>query len=210
MNSNEQSNHEQGNKKGQEEEQTQQRMKKELEELIQLLIELLLKMLRNEYQNRSMENATYQERDNEEWELQNEFYSQFMADPKNSNDTFHNFEQKYEREYSQQQENEDQQQQEPQKEQSQEEEKDYYKTLGINRNAEPRDIRKAFLKQSLANHPDKVDNSNPAAVEEATQKFKEINIAYGCLSEPSKRENYDNANLNAGSNYSSPKPSPFT
>lgn len=63
--------------------------------------------------------------------------------------------------------------------------KDYYKTLGISKGATDEDIKKAYKKQALKWHPDK---NKSAAAEE---KFKEIAEAYEVLSDPKKREIYD-------------------
>uniref|UniRef100_A0A8C6TTR2 DnaJ heat shock protein family (Hsp40) member B4 n=1 Tax=Neogobius melanostomus TaxID=47308 RepID=A0A8C6TTR2_9GOBI len=63
--------------------------------------------------------------------------------------------------------------------------KDYYKTLGISKGATEDDIKKAYRKQALKWHPDK--NKSPVAEE----KFKEIAEAYEVLSDPKKREVYD-------------------
>ena len=64
---------------------------------------------------------------------------------------------------------------------------DYYEILGINRNASEDDIKKAYKKLAIINHPDK----NPDNQEEAEKKFKEIAGAYAILSDPIKRRNYD-------------------
>uniref|UniRef100_A0A3Q3JYR7 J domain-containing protein n=1 Tax=Monopterus albus TaxID=43700 RepID=A0A3Q3JYR7_MONAL len=63
--------------------------------------------------------------------------------------------------------------------------KDYYKTLGISKGATDEDIKKAYRKQALKWHPDK---NKSAAAEE---KFKEIAEAYEVLSDPKKRDIYD-------------------
>lgn len=63
--------------------------------------------------------------------------------------------------------------------------KDYYKILGINRNATDDEIKKAYRKLALKYHPDK--NRSPGAEE----KFKEIAEAYEVLSDSKKREVYD-------------------
>lgn len=63
--------------------------------------------------------------------------------------------------------------------------KDYYKTLGIAKGATDDDIKKAYRKQALKWHPDK----NKSAV--AEEKFKELAEAYEVLSDPKKREIYD-------------------
>ena len=59
---------------------------------------------------------------------------------------------------------------------------DYYKTLGVPRNAQAEEIKKAYRKLARTHHPD-------AGGDEA--KFKEINEAYEVLSDPKKREMYD-------------------
>ncbi|MEC4675513.1 MAG: molecular chaperone DnaJ [Nitrospirota bacterium] len=64
--------------------------------------------------------------------------------------------------------------------------KDYYKVLGISEDATEIEIKKAFRKLALKHHPDR--NSGDKAAEE---KFKEINEAYSCISDPEKRAHYD-------------------
>lgn len=64
--------------------------------------------------------------------------------------------------------------------------KDYYKVLGVDRNATQDELKKAFRQLALKHHPDR--NQGDKAAEE---KFKEINEAYTCLSDEQKRANYD-------------------
>lgn len=64
--------------------------------------------------------------------------------------------------------------------------KDYYRILGVSRDATDEEIKKAFRRLALKYHPDR----NPDD-KEAEEKFKEINEAYACLSDPQKRANYD-------------------
>lgn len=64
--------------------------------------------------------------------------------------------------------------------------KDYYRILGVNRNASPEEIRQAYRKLAKQYHPDR--NPGDKAAEE---KFKEINEAYQVLSDPQKRAHYD-------------------
>lgn len=63
--------------------------------------------------------------------------------------------------------------------------KDYYKILGVEKNATTDDIKKAFKKLAKVHHPDanKGDNNDT--------KFKEINEAYEVLKDPEKRAKYD-------------------
>jgi len=64
--------------------------------------------------------------------------------------------------------------------------KDYYKILGINRDANPEDIKKAYRKLALQYHPDR----NPDD-KEAEEKFKDVAEAYDVLSNPDKKLRYD-------------------
>ena len=64
----------------------------------------------------------------------------------------------------------------------------YYDILGINKNASDEEIRKSYKKLAVKWHPDK----NPDNKEESEKKFKEISEAYQVLSDPQKKEIYDN------------------
>lgn len=61
--------------------------------------------------------------------------------------------------------------------------KDYYKILGIEKNASPDEIKKAFKKLAMQYHPDRPGGDEA--------KFKEINEAYQVLSDTEKRQRYD-------------------
>jgi len=63
--------------------------------------------------------------------------------------------------------------------------KDYYKTLGVSKNASAEEIKKAYRKLARQHHPDV--NKKP----EAEKRFKEINEANEVLSDPEKRKRYD-------------------
>lgn len=63
---------------------------------------------------------------------------------------------------------------------------DYYAILGVSPEASPEEIKKAFRKLALETHPDR-NPGDPAAEE----RFKKINEAYGVLSDPEKRAEYD-------------------
>lgn len=65
--------------------------------------------------------------------------------------------------------------------------KDYYKILGISRDADANTIKRAFKKLSLKYHPDK----NKKDPETAKKKFVEIANAYEVLSDPEKKKIYD-------------------
>ena len=62
--------------------------------------------------------------------------------------------------------------------------KDYYNILNVSRTASQDDIKKAYRKMAHQYHPDKQGGNE--------SKFKEVNEAYQVLSDPKKRESYDN------------------
>lgn len=64
--------------------------------------------------------------------------------------------------------------------------RDYYEVLGVGKNADAKEIKKAYRKLALKYHPDK--NPNDKAAEE---KFKEAAEAYEVLSSPDKKQRYD-------------------
>lgn len=64
--------------------------------------------------------------------------------------------------------------------------KDYYKVLGVDKNADEKAIKKAYRQLARKYHPDK----NPGD-KEAEQRFKEISEAYAVLSDAEKRKKYD-------------------
>lgn len=68
---------------------------------------------------------------------------------------------------------------------------DYYSVLGVSKNASPDDIKKAFRKQAKKYHPD-ANRNDP----NAEARFKEVNEAYEVLSDPQKRQQYDNFGAN--------------
>ncbi len=67
-------------------------------------------------------------------------------------------------------------------------EKDYYKSLGVTKDASQADIKKTYRKLARELHPDK----NPGNAE-AEARFKEVSEAYDVLSDPAKRKEYDEA-----------------
>ncbi|MDA8337790.1 MAG: DnaJ domain-containing protein, partial [Nitrospiraceae bacterium] len=71
--------------------------------------------------------------------------------------------------------------------------KDYYKIIGVSRNATQDEIKKAFRQLALKYHPDRNQGDK-----EAEEKFKEINEAYTCLGDAEKRAHYDRYGTSEG------------
>lgn len=69
--------------------------------------------------------------------------------------------------------------------------KDYYKTLGVSKNASQDEIKKAYRKLAVKYHPDKNPDNK-----ETENKFKDINEAYEVLKDPGKRKKYDQLGSN--------------
>jgi curved DNA-binding protein len=63
---------------------------------------------------------------------------------------------------------------------------DYYKILGVAKDASTEEIKKAYRKLALKYHPDRNQGNK-----ESEEKFKEANEAYAVLSDPEKRKQYD-------------------
>ena len=63
--------------------------------------------------------------------------------------------------------------------------RDYYEVLGVERNAAPDQIKRAFRQAALKYHPDRNKEAG------AENKFKEVSEAYEVLSDPEKRNRYD-------------------
>ena len=75
--------------------------------------------------------------------------------------------------------------------------KDYYKVLGVEKNASEDDIKSAYRKLAKKYHPD-LNKDNP----EAAEKFKEVNEAYEVLGDETKRKNYDQFGSADGAGFS--------
>jgi curved DNA-binding protein len=71
--------------------------------------------------------------------------------------------------------------------------KDYYKILGVPRNASQEDIKKSFRKLARQYHPDVAKDKKGGE-----EKFKEINEAYEVLGDPKNRGKYDNLGVDGG------------
>tara|TARA_Y200000002_G_scaffold44114_2_gene31976 strand:- start:7455 stop:8318 length:864 start_codon:yes stop_codon:yes gene_type:complete len=60
---------------------------------------------------------------------------------------------------------------------------DYYDILGVSKSASDKELKSAYKRKSMEHHPDRTGGSD--------EKFKEINEAYSALSDPEKRQMYD-------------------
>lgn len=78
--------------------------------------------------------------------------------------------------------------------------KDYYATLGVDRDASPEDIKRAYRKLARKFHPDVSTESDAEA------RFKDVGEAYEVLKDPEKRAAYDNlgSNWRAGQDFTPP------
>src|ERR1700678_2237057 len=72
-------------------------------------------------------------------------------------------------------------------------EPDYYKALGVGKNASDEEIKKAYRKLARKYHPDRNQGDK-----QAEERFKEISLAHDVLSDAEKRREYDRGGAFAG------------
>ena len=68
--------------------------------------------------------------------------------------------------------------------------RDYYAILGIDKNADEKEIKRAYKKMAMKYHPDRNSESEESK-KMAEKKFIDVNDAYSVLSDPKKRSMYD-------------------
>ena len=76
----------------------------------------------------------------------------------------------------------------------------YYRILGVSKDAEEEEIKKAYRKFAIKLHPDK--NKAP----QSSEAFKKVSAAYACLTDPKKREFYDLTGQEPGNSQSAEEP----
>lgn len=84
--------------------------------------------------------------------------------------------------------------------------RDFYRILGVKRNANDQEIKRAYRKLALKYHPDRVSDDEK---DEAQQKFQDVAAAYETLSDPEKRKIYDQVGETDGTGAGQPQPDTF-
>jgi len=69
--------------------------------------------------------------------------------------------------------------------------KDYYKMLGLSKDATEDEIKKAYRQHALKHHPDRHSSATEEIRKTEEKKFKDIGEAYGVLSDAKKKARYD-------------------
>ena len=69
--------------------------------------------------------------------------------------------------------------------------RDYYEVLGVDKNVNDDELKKAYRKMAIKYQPDRQQGKSDAEKKEAEEKFKEAAEAYDVLSDPNKRARYD-------------------
>lgn len=79
------------------------------------------------------------------------------------------------------------------------ERKDYYKILKVSKDADDKEIKKAYRKQAMLHHPDRHSGESEEKKANEEKLFKDVNEAFSVLSDPKKKQMYDNGqDLNGG------------
>ena len=69
--------------------------------------------------------------------------------------------------------------------------RDYYEILGVSKTATDAEIKSAYRKMAVKYHPDRQQDKSEAEKKQAEELFKEAAEAYSVLSDPQKRQRYD-------------------
>lgn len=84
--------------------------------------------------------------------------------------------------------------------------KDWYKILGVERNAQEADLKRAYKLQAVKWHPDKWAHCTDEEKKAAEDTFKEVGEAFAILSDPQKRQAFDSGRLDNESDFQSGGP----
>merc|ERR1712129_441527 len=76
--------------------------------------------------------------------------------------------------------------------------KNYYKILGIEKDATEKEIKKGFRKMAMKWHPDRFATKDDDEKQSAEHKFKEIGEAYEVLKDPKLKQRYDSGGGRGG------------
>ncbi|TDH66356.1 hypothetical protein CCR75_001717 [Bremia lactucae] len=87
--------------------------------------------------------------------------------------------------------------------------KNYYKILGVSRNSDAKEIKKAYRKQALEWHPDKHTDKSELEREKVEKRFLDIAEAYEILSNDENRAKYDRGEDVSGSSQQQEQRNPF-
>lgn len=88
--------------------------------------------------------------------------------------------------------------------------RDYYEVLGVAKGASDDEIKKSYRKLAMKFHPDRVAHMNGSEKKVAEEKFKELQEAYAVLSDPQKKQMYEQfGHAGVGGNSASGGPGGF-
>jgi molecular chaperone DnaJ len=89
--------------------------------------------------------------------------------------------------------------------------RDYYEVLGVNRSASDEEIKKSYRKLAMKYHPDRLSGLSDSEKKSAENSFKEVQEAYSVLSDPQKKQMYEQfGHAGVSGNAAGPDPRGFS